>query len=184
MSHYLWMAGRSTEARTFAENAQALAEPLSDFSLRVGSNFYLGTVCLTSGDYRQAEKVLRQVVQLVDGERQRDRCGLAAFPAAMARGYSTWALTELGAFDDGITLGEEGVRIAEAFDHPYSRIVASWGPAYLHRTRGQLEQAARLGAGSVELQWRADEARTVAARLAAKDPQLAAGVRLSKLLAP
>ena len=144
MSHYLWMAGRSPEARTFAENAQALAEPLSDFSLRVGSNFYLGTVCLTSGDYRQAEKVLRQVVQLVDGERQSDRCGLAAFPAAMARGYSTWALTELGAFDDGITLGEEGVRIAEAFDHPYSRIVASWGPAYLHRTRGQLDQAARL----------------------------------------
>jgi class 3 adenylate cyclase/tetratricopeptide (TPR) repeat protein len=144
MSHYLWMAGRSPEARTFAENAQALAEPLSDFSLRVGSNFYLGTVCLTSGDYRQAEKVLRPVVQLVDGERQRDRCGLAAFPAAMARGYSTWALTELGAFDDGITLGEDGVRIAEAFDHPYSRIVASWGPAYLHRTRGQLDQAARL----------------------------------------
>jgi tetratricopeptide (TPR) repeat protein len=144
MSHYLWMAGRSPEARTFAESAQALAEPLSDFPLRVGSNFYVGTVCLTSGDYRQAEKVLRNVVQLVDGERQRDRCGLAAFPAAMARGYLTWALTELGAFDDGIALGEDGVRIAEAFDHPYSRIVASWGPAYLHRTRGQLDQAARL----------------------------------------
>jgi len=144
MSHYLWMAGRSPEARTFAESAQVIAEPLSDFSLRVGSNFYVGTVCLTSGDYRQAEKVLRKVVQLVDGERQGDRCGLAALPAAMARGYSTWALTELGAFDDGITLGEEGVRIAEAFDHPYSRIVASWGPAYLHRTRGQLDQAARL----------------------------------------
>jgi class 3 adenylate cyclase/tetratricopeptide (TPR) repeat protein len=144
MSHYLWMAGRSAEARKFAESAQAIAEPLSDFALRVGSNFYVGTICLTSGDYRQAEKVLRNVVQLVDGERQTDRCGLAAFPAAMARGYLTWALTELGAFDAGLILGAEGLRIAEALDHPYSRIVASWGPAYLHRTRGQLDSAARL----------------------------------------
>src|SRR5260370_40000880 len=137
MSHYLWMAGRSPEARTFAENAQALAEPLSDFSLRVGSNFYLGTVCLTSGDYRQAEKVLRKVVELVHGERQGDRCGLAALPAAMARGYATWALTELGAFDDGITLGEEGVRTAEAIDHPYSRIGAARGTPPAPQTPGQ-----------------------------------------------
>ena len=127
MSHYLWMAGRSTEARTFAQSAQAIAEPLSDFPLRVGANFYVGTVGLTSGDYRQAKAFLQTVVQLVGGERQRDRYGLAAFPAAMARGYLTWALTELGEFEDGLMHGAEGVRIAEALDHPYSRIVASGG---------------------------------------------------------
>ena len=66
--------------------------------------------------------------------------------ACRRRGGGLWPHTRsrLGAFDDGIILGEEGVRIAEAFDHPYSRIVASWGLAYLHRTRGQLDQAARL----------------------------------------
>src|SRR5260370_39927328 len=132
------MAGRVAGGRACAEDGRGGGEPLSGFCRRVGANFYLGTGCLTSGDYRQAEKVLRQVVQLVDGERQRDRCGLAAFPAAMARGYSTWALTELGAFDDGITLGEEGVRIAQPFHHPYIRIVAPWGPPYLPRPRGHL----------------------------------------------
>lgn len=144
MSHYLWMAGRSTEARAFAQSAQVIADPLSDFPLRVGANFYVGTVCLTSGDYRQAEHYLRTVVKLVGGERHRDRCGLAAFPAAMARGYLTWALTELGTFGDGVVLGEEGVRIAEALDHPYSLIVASWGLAHLHRVRGELDPAVRL----------------------------------------
>jgi hypothetical protein len=37
---------------------------------------HLGSVCLTSGDYRQAEAVLRKVVHLLGSDPSRDRYGL------------------------------------------------------------------------------------------------------------
>ena len=144
MEHFLWMTGHSGEARTCAQKAQAIADTLGDFPLQVGANLYAGADCLTSGDYRKAETFLRKVVQLLDGDQHRDRCGLAGFPAAMSRGYLAWALAEGGAFDEGITHGREGVRVAETLDHPYSWIVASWGPAHVHRIRGEFTHAVRL----------------------------------------
>ena len=141
MAHFLWMTGRSIEARTSAQSAQAIAETLGDSPIEVGGNFYAGTVGLTSGDYRLAETSLRKVVQLLEGDRSRDRCGLAGFPAAMSRGFLAWALAERGAFDKGIAHGQEGVRIAEALDHPYSWIVTCRGLAYLYHIRGEFTHA-------------------------------------------
>jgi class 3 adenylate cyclase/tetratricopeptide (TPR) repeat protein len=144
MAYFLWVTGRSTEARATAQSAQAIAETLGEVPLEVGGNFYVGAVCLTSGDYRQTEGSFRNVVQLLEGDRGRDRCGLTGFPAAMARGYLAWALAERGAFDEGIVHGQEGVRIAEVLDHPFSWIVASWGPAHLYRIRGEFPHAVHL----------------------------------------
>jgi tetratricopeptide (TPR) repeat protein len=55
-----------------------------------------------------------------------------------------WALAERGAFDEGIVHGQDGLRLAEALDHPYSWIAASWGPAHLYRLRGEISHAVRL----------------------------------------
>jgi tetratricopeptide (TPR) repeat protein len=144
MGHFLWMTGNSAEARTSAQRAQVVAGTLSDFPLEVGANFYVGADCLTSGDYREAATSLRKVVQLLEGERLRDRCGLAGFPAAMCRGYLAWALAESGAFDDAMLHGKEGIRIAEGLDHPCSWIVTSWGLAHVYRIRGDLSYAIPL----------------------------------------
>jgi tetratricopeptide (TPR) repeat protein len=143
-SHYLWSTGHAAEARASAENAQTIGEAVGDLSLQVGATHYLGAICLTSGDYRHAETFLQKVVDLLGGDRSRDRCGLTGFPAAMARGWLAWARAERGAFDEGIVYGEDGLRLAEALDHPYSWIAASLGPAQLHRLRGQIGHAVRL----------------------------------------
>src|SRR5262245_60592525 len=143
-SHYLWSTGHAAEARASAEAALAIAEALGDFPLQVGANHYLGAICLTSGNYRQAETFLRKVVHLLGGDRSQDRCGLTGFPAAMARGWLAWALAERGAFDEGIAHGQDGLRLAEALDHPYSWIAACWGPAHLYRLRGEIGQAVGL----------------------------------------
>jgi tetratricopeptide (TPR) repeat protein len=143
-SHYLWSIGHAAEARAAAENAQVIAEALGDFPLQVGATHYLGSVCLTSGNYRQAETSLQKVVHLLGGDRSRDRCGLTGFPAAMARGWLAWALAERGAFDEGIVYGQDGLHLAEALDHPYSWIAASWGPAHLYRLKGEISHAVRL----------------------------------------
>jgi class 3 adenylate cyclase/tetratricopeptide (TPR) repeat protein len=143
-SHYLWSTGHAAEARASAENAQAIAEALGDLPLQVGATHYLGAICLTSGNYRHAETFLQKVVHLLGGDRSRDRCGLTGFPAAMARGWLAWALAERGAFDEGIVYGQDGLRLAEALDHPYTWIAASWGPGHLYRLRGDISHAVRL----------------------------------------
>jgi tetratricopeptide (TPR) repeat protein len=83
-------------------------------------------------------------VHLLGGDRSRDHYGLTGFPAVMARSWLAWALAERGAFDEAIVYGQEGLRLAEALDHRYSWIVASWGPAHLYRIRGEISHAVRL----------------------------------------
>src|SRR5262249_51695276 len=69
--------------------------------------------------------------------------GFAGFPAVMARFYLPWVLGERGDFDEGIRHGCDGIRLAEALDHPYSLAVVCWGLAHLYIIRGDLGQAVR-----------------------------------------
>jgi tetratricopeptide (TPR) repeat protein len=144
MCHNLWVTGHPTEALAFAQSAQALAESLGDVPLQVTVNLYFGAACLWTGDYRQAEDLLRKVLQLLEGDRSRERFGQAGFPAVSARGYLTLMFADRGEFKEGIAHGEEGIRLAEALDHPYSLAFACWSLAYLQITRGDLSHAVRL----------------------------------------
>ena len=49
-----------------------------------------------------------------------------------------------GNFKEGIAHGEEGIRLAEALDHPYSLAFAFWYLAHLQITRGEFSHAVRL----------------------------------------
>jgi hypothetical protein len=63
---------------------------------------------------------------------------------AGARCYLTLSLAERGEFDEGITHGQAGSRLAEAADHLYSVILVCWALAYLYDLRGELSSAVRL----------------------------------------
>ena len=141
MCHNLWMTGHPTEAIGFGQSAQALAESLGNVPLQVTGNLYLGAACVPTGDYRRAEELLRKVLQLLEGELRRERFGLPGFPAVMARCYLTMIFANLGKFEEGIAQAQEGIRLAEALDHPYSLTFACWVLAYLHIIRGDLSYA-------------------------------------------
>ncbi len=140
----LWITGHPTEALAFGQRAQAIAESLGDVPLQVTGNLYLGAACLYTGDYRRAEDLLLQVLQLLEDVPSRERFGQAGFPAVMARGYLTWILAHRGKFKEGIIHGQEGIRLAEALDHPYSLAFVCWNLAYLHIIKGELSHAVRL----------------------------------------
>jgi tetratricopeptide (TPR) repeat protein len=59
----------------------------------------------------------------------------------LSRVYLAWCHAELGTFTKGHALGEEGLRIAEAADHPLSLMVASWGGGLLALRQGDLARA-------------------------------------------
>jgi tetratricopeptide (TPR) repeat protein len=144
LCHNLWITGHPTEALAFGQSAQDLAESLWDVPLQVTGNLYLGAAYLWTGAYPQAEDLLLKVLQLLEGDLSRERFGLAGFPAVMAHGYLTWIFADRGEFEEGIGHGQEGIRLAEALDHPYSLAFAGWVLAYLHVIRGELSHAVRL----------------------------------------
>jgi class 3 adenylate cyclase/tetratricopeptide (TPR) repeat protein len=138
MCHNLWMTGRPMDAIGFGQDAQAIGESLEDVPLQVTGNLYLGAACLWTGDYRRAEDLLRRVLQLLEGDPRRERFGLPGFPAVMARCYLTLVSVDRGEFEEGIAHARDGIRLAEALDHPYSLTFACWLLAHLHIARGEL----------------------------------------------
>jgi tetratricopeptide (TPR) repeat protein len=85
---------------------------------------------------------------VLEGERRYEHFGQALLPAVLSRTYLSFCLAELGAFAEGIAVGEAGVRLAEAVNHPVSLMIAyqSVGQPYLrqgdlHRALPLLERA-------------------------------------------
>jgi class 3 adenylate cyclase/tetratricopeptide (TPR) repeat protein len=143
-SHHLLTSGHATDVRIFARRVEAIGETLGDVPLQVVAQYYLVFSCHVSGDYRGTEHVCRRLMQVLQGERTRERFGVATFPAVSSRAYLARALAERGVFDEGDAVGHEAIRIAEEFDHPHSLIFACLGLAYLNGVKGELSQAARL----------------------------------------
>jgi len=62
-------------------------------------------------------------------------------PSSFSCSFLAWAHAELGEFDEGARIGAEGVRIAEAANHPFSQGYAHLGMGILHLRRGDLQWA-------------------------------------------
>jgi class 3 adenylate cyclase/tetratricopeptide (TPR) repeat protein len=144
MCHNLREIGHPTEALVFGQHARVIAESLGDVPLQVTGTLYLGAACLWTGDYRRAEDLLLKVLVLLEGDLSRNRFGLAGFPAALVRSYLVWVYADWGKFKEGITHGQESLRVAEALDHPYTLAFVCWVLAHFHITRGELSHALRL----------------------------------------
>jgi transcriptional regulator with AAA-type ATPase domain/tetratricopeptide (TPR) repeat protein len=145
MCYGLYITGRPTEALTSGRSAQAIAEALADVSLQVVANLHFGLACLAVGDFRRAEDLHRRVLDLLAGDVAQERSILhAGVPAVMSRGALTSSFADRGNFHEGVAHGQEGLRLAESLDHPYSVADARWRLAHLHVVRGELLEAAHL----------------------------------------
>ena len=151
LSEHTRQTGHAADAPAFAERALTIAEGLDDLPLRVAANYYLGTAHFVSGDYRRTDEFFPRILQLLAGDRFRERCGLAGFPSVMSRMFWTLALAERGQFSQGMVEAQEGIRLAEALDHPYSLVCAWRGLGRVHGARGNLDQAIRLTERSLAL---------------------------------
>jgi len=139
-----WLTGRLTDALAFAETAQAIAETLGDLRLTVVANQYLAAARWNVGDYQAATDLFRKVTASLKGELSRERFGQAALPSVFSRRYLADALAERGEFDQSIAEAEEGLRLAEAADHPFSLGQAYLALGYVHAVKGEFDQAVPL----------------------------------------
>ncbi len=141
MSFCVWMTGDHDRAVALGQRALAIAETLGDLPLQIRTNFYIGQACNAKGDYRDAIDVLRRTVVSLEAELRRKRLGMAGFPAVFSRSWLAWCLAELGEFAEGAAIADEGMRIAEEADHPFSLAVACSGIGILSLRKGDLHRA-------------------------------------------
>jgi tetratricopeptide (TPR) repeat protein len=144
MSHSFWLMGAQERAVASSQHALAIAEVLSDGGLRIMATFNLGRAYHDLGDYRRAMEFLRRSAEAVEGDLLRERFGQAYLPAVFSRVWLALGLAEVGSFGESMAMGEEGVRIAEAVNHPFSRIGAYWGVGSVSLRKGDLLQAISL----------------------------------------
>jgi class 3 adenylate cyclase len=129
--------GRLVQGRELGDQALRLGEDVGDTGLLVVARYYRAQSHL-GADYLGAIELYRKNVLALQGAQAGERFGLYGAPAVMSRTWMAWALAERGEFDDGHAVGQEGIRIAESINHPFTLCAALWQVSHLHRIRGDL----------------------------------------------
>jgi DNA-binding NtrC family response regulator/tetratricopeptide (TPR) repeat protein len=141
LADYSNRMGDHDRALEYGRQALAIAEPLDDLALRLRSNLYLGQIHYARGDYRTAITFLEWNVAALGGGREREFLGHSQLPSVHARTNLAWCHAELGEFDAAVRRGQEGIRIAESVDHPYTLANACAGVGGAYARRGDLASA-------------------------------------------
>ncbi|MGH8070916.1 MAG: tetratricopeptide repeat protein [Candidatus Entotheonellia bacterium] len=136
--------GAHDQAIAAAKRALALATAGGDVVLQALANRYLGHGYQVQGDYRRAIDCFRQTVASLEGPRCREGFGLVFLPAVLARAHLAMCHVELGTFAESRAFGDEGLRIAEAADHPASLMYIYRGTGLLALRQGDLPRALPL----------------------------------------
>ena len=133
--------GRTSDVRAFADEVEAIGASLGDVPLQIAGTYYHVWLGDLSGDYRGTERRCRTLIDTLPGDLSRNRFGLVAYPAVVARAFLAHTLAELGAFEEGRDHGQEAVRLAESLDHPFSLIWACLNLGRLEGLRGEFTRA-------------------------------------------
>jgi class 3 adenylate cyclase/tetratricopeptide (TPR) repeat protein len=144
MAQYFLNARQYDRAMASSQRALALAAAGGDHHTPIEAHNFLGLVYFLQGDYRQAMDANRRAMALLEGERRNERFGQPVLPAVRCRTYLCLCLAEVGAFAEGMAVGEEGVHIAEAVQHPVSLVSAYRSVGLLSLRQGALHQALPL----------------------------------------
>jgi class 3 adenylate cyclase/tetratricopeptide (TPR) repeat protein len=141
LADYLRLMGSYDRALAAGQRALALAAALEDISLQAMTQEHLGTIYYYLGNYRRATEVLRQSVGSLEGEPRREPFDVAGPDAVESRTRMVLCLAEVGAFAEGLSIAAEGVRMAEAIEHPLSLARAYHSVGALHLHQGDVHQA-------------------------------------------
>ena len=112
-----------------------------NFPLGVITNLRLGQAHHSLGQYARAMDSLRKNLALVSGDLLYDSCSMAGLPSVFSRVWLALCLAECGEFSEGVSLGEEALRIAETGDPGYSFVVGCAGLGNVCVARGDFERA-------------------------------------------
>ncbi len=114
---------------------------LGDLALQVVAQAALGLAYFNLGNYPRAIDFLTRNAESLTGDLIREGFGLAGIASVVSRTWLACCFAECGQFAEGTSRAEEGVRIAEEADHPFSLVSVYLGVGFLHVRKGDLQKA-------------------------------------------
>ena len=141
LTYFSILAGDYDRAIATGQRALALATDGGDLGAQISGNFQLGLAYYRQGDFRRAMDVLRQAVGALAGTPHSERLGQAVFHAIASGEFLARCLAEVGRFAEGLAIGTEGLRMAEAATHPLSLMSACFGIGFTYLRQGTFDQA-------------------------------------------
>jgi tetratricopeptide (TPR) repeat protein len=141
MAHYFQLVGQYDQAIASGQRARALAAASGASGTDILANNYLSIVYFLQGDYGQAMAACRRAMAALEGARRDEHWGQYVLPAVQSRTWLSLCLAEVGAFAEGRAIGEEGLHIAEAVQHPAILVVAYRGVGLPSLRQGALPHA-------------------------------------------
>ena len=141
LNSYYGLAGDPEHAIQIGQRALTLAGIRDDRALNAVTHYYLGAAYNKTGQYTEAIDVLQRGLGGVDGEFRHERFGTAAVLSVICRSHIVQCLTATGRFNDGVSIGEEGVKIGEEVNHPVSLVHMNCSLGVLFLLRGEFEKA-------------------------------------------
>ena len=142
LSLHCYLSGAYSEAIAAATRVATLA-PDTAIDQRLRAALHLAIAYQARGDYRRAIDCLSTMAARLDETTGRTRWG-ELIPAVFVPAYLAACHAELGTFAEGTSMGNSGLEIAEAVDHPMSRAFAAWGAGLVALRQGKLSRAASV----------------------------------------
>ncbi|HEY5869011.1 MAG TPA: adenylate cyclase, partial [Candidatus Tectomicrobia bacterium] len=142
MGATFWAAGEVHRAIVYGQRALAAAATLGHVGLQVQAHLILGRAYYDTGAYPQAVESFERNVATLQGDLLYERFGTNGIVvAAISRAWLSLCHAERGAFTEGLAMAEEGLRIAETGNHPFSLIVVYNGVGVLYRRQRDMHRA-------------------------------------------
>jgi tetratricopeptide (TPR) repeat protein len=154
-AHY-WQAGEHGRAIDHGEKGIALARQADDFSVRVTSMLHLGIAFNACGDFERQVELHRQVAEELTGPVAYQHHGMAGFPSVISRGFLTWGLAEMGAFDEALDWAQGGIEIANDVNSTMSTVWVNDYLALACLRQGQVDRAIAIAEPNLDLCQRAE----------------------------
>jgi class 3 adenylate cyclase/tetratricopeptide (TPR) repeat protein len=133
--------GDYQQAVRSACRALEIADDLGDLELQGLANFRLGQANLGLGRYADAIVYFGRTAATLTRDRMRERLGIAGFPAALSRSGLAMCLAETGDFAAAMAVADEGLRMAEALEQPFTLTFMYAGLAHVSVRRGEMASA-------------------------------------------
>jgi tetratricopeptide (TPR) repeat protein len=146
-----WDAGEVDHAIDYSQRALALAATLGHVSLQAQAQYVLGCAYYDAGDYARAVESLERSVMTLQGDRPADCAGAMNRVAASSRSWLSRCYAERGTFTEGLAMAADGLRIAEAINHPFRLIDACRAVGVVHLRQGEVPRAVPLLERAVRL---------------------------------
>jgi tetratricopeptide (TPR) repeat protein len=137
------MVGEYDAAIERLQHTLHIANELGSVGLQALTKFHLGMVSYNLGAYRQAIAVLGDNVRSLQGDLARERFGYPSAPALVSRAWLGRSLAEVGDFAEAIRIAEEGLRMAESIESPWTITQACVGIGGVLVTRGDFIEATK-----------------------------------------